>query len=59
MIRKNRLDYRIPGYTGFVPKNIVQKTEKPKITKKQGHIPNYSGYVPKIVPENHYGKTFG
>ena len=59
MIRTNKLDVVIPGYTGYIPQAKLNQETQPDIPRNNGHIPGYSGYVDKIVPENFHGKTFG
>ena len=59
MIRSNRLDFLIPGYTGYIPKNLREEENAPQLDEKEGHIPGYAGHVEKIKSENLFGKPFG
>lgn len=59
MIRSNRLDFLIPGYTGYIPKNLREEENAPVLEEKEGHIPGYAGHVEKIKSENLFGKPFG
>ncbi len=59
MIKSNRLDFIVPGYTGHIPKKFKEKKDIPIERIKDGHIPGYAGYVNKIKPENIFGETFG
>jgi hypothetical protein len=59
MIRSNRLDFLIPGYTGYIPKNLQEEENVPYEEVKEGHIPGYSGHIEKIKSENLFGKPYG
>ena len=53
------MDFIVPGYTGHIPKRLLEREEEVILPEREGYIPGYAGYVPKIKPENLYGRTFG
>ncbi len=59
MFEGQRLNYVVPGYTGYIPSKDEDLSVYNKKFEKASHIPGYSGYVPAIKPENLHASTFG
>ena len=59
MLDRNHYSYIVPGYSGHIPQNILEKQEEIAHVKPKAHIPGYQGYVPSIKSENMFGKTYG
>ena len=50
---------RVPGYTGFIPRDQRDNQQFAEPAALKNHIPGYKGYVPGIAAENVYARTFG
>ena len=59
MFEGQRLNYVVPGYTGYIPNKGEDLSVYNRKFEKASHIPGYSGYVHGIKPENLHANTFG
>ena len=50
MLQGTRLDYVVPGYTGFISSAVKQGEVPPAKEKPRYEIPGYAGYVKSVKP---------
>jgi len=59
MLDRDHYSYIVPGYSGHIPGNLLEREEYLEKPAPKAHIPGYKGYVASIKSENLIGKTYG
>ncbi|KRW99308.1 hypothetical protein PPERSA_02420 [Pseudocohnilembus persalinus] len=59
MFEGSRLSYVVPGYTGYIPKEVQYDRVQVQEQEPTYQIPGYAGYTTSIKSENMFGKTYG